>query len=394
MKKMCIDELELQGKRVLIRVDFNVPLDPQGEVADDTRIQAALPTIRYALERGAKVLLISHLGRPKGRDPKLSLKPVAVHLSRLLQRPVQMAEDTIGEAVQAQVASMVEGDILMLENVRFHPEEEKNDETFSRALAALCDLYVNDAFGTAHRAHASTEGVTKFVPIAACGFLMRKELDYLGRVIASPERPFMAILGGAKVSDKLGVLQRLLDKVDGLLIGGGMAYTFLKAQGFEVGNSLVEEKQLSAAQQILDRARALGVSFLLPIDHVVAEKVEAEVQVKIVGEAIPKGWMGLDIGPRTREAFAERIKKAKTIFWNGPMGVFELSPFREGTLFVAKAVAESGATSIVGGGDSVAAITQMGLHDQITHLSTGGGATLEFVEGRPLPGVAALTDRP
>lgn len=394
MKKMCIDELELQGKRVLIRVDFNVPLDPQGEVADDTRIQAALPTIRYALERGAKVLLISHLGRPKGRDPKLSLKPVAVRLSRLLQRPVQMAEDAIGEAVQAQVASMAEGDILMLENVRFHPEEEKNDETFSRALAALCDLYVNDAFGTAHRAHASTEGVTKFVPIAACGFLMRKELDYLGRVIASPERPFMAILGGAKVSDKLGVLQRLLDKVDGLLIGGGMAYTFLKAQGFEVGNSLVEEKQLSAAQQILDRAKALGVSFLLPIDHVVAEKVEAEAQVKIVGEAIPKGWMGLDIGPRTREAFAERIRKAKTIFWNGPMGVFELSPFREGTLFVAKAVAESGATSIVGGGDSVAAITQMGLADRITHLSTGGGATLEFVEGRPLPGVAALTDRP
>lgn len=394
MKKVCLDELELQGKRVLIRVDFNVPLDQQGEVADDTRIQAALPTIRYALERGAKVLLISHLGRPKGRDPKLSLKPVAVRLSRLLQRPVQMAEDAIGEAVQAQVASMAEGDVLMLENVRFHPEEERNDETFSRALAALCDLYVNDAFGTAHRAHASTEGVTKFVPIAACGFLMRKELDYLGRVIASPERPFMAILGGAKVSDKLGVLRRLLDKVDGLLIGGGMAYTFLKAQGFEAGNSLVEEKQLSAAQQILDRAKALGVSILLPLDHVVAEKVEVEAQVKIVGGAIPKGWMGLDIGPRTREVFAERIKKAKTIFWNGPMGVFELSPFREGTLFVAKAVAESGATSIVGGGDSVAAITQMGLADRITHLSTGGGATLEFVEGRPLPGVAALTDRP
>lgn len=394
MKKVCIDEMELQGKRVLIRVDFNVPLDQQGEVADDNRIQAALPTIRYALERGAKVLLISHLGRPKGRDPKLSLKPVAVRLGELLGRPVGMAEDAIGEAVKAKVTSMKEGDVLMLENVRFHPEEERNDEGFAKALAALCDVYVNDAFGTAHRAHASTEGVTKFVPIAACGFLMRKELDYLGRVVASPERPFIAILGGAKVSDKLGVLQHLLDKVDGLLIGGGMAYTFLKAQGFEVGNSLVEEEKLSEAQQILDRARALSISFLLPVDHIVAEKVEAEVQAKVVGEAVPKGWMGLDIGPRTREAFAEQIKRAKTIFWNGPMGVFELSPFREGTLFVAKAVAESRATSIVGGGDSVAAITQMGLHDRITHLSTGGGATLEFVEGRPLPGVAALTDRP
>lgn len=394
MKKVCIDELELRGKRVLIRVDFNVPLTPEGEVADDTRIKAALPTIRYALEQGARVLLISHLGRPKGRDPKLSLTPVALRLGQLLQRPVRMAEDCIGEAVQAQVASMAEGDVLMLENVRFHPEEERNDEAFAKALASLCDVYVNDAFGTAHRAHASTEGVTKFVPLAACGFLMRKELEYLGRIMASPERPFIAILGGAKVSDKLGVLQRLLTKVDGLLIGGGMAYTFLKAQGFEVGSSLVEEEKLSAAQQILDQAKALGVSLLLPLDHVVAEKVEAEAQVKIVSAAIPKGWMGLDIGPRTREAFAERIKKAKTIFWNGPMGVFELSPFREGTRFVAKAVAESGATSIVGGGDSVAAITQMGLHDRITHLSTGGGATLEFVEGRLLPGIAALTDQP
>ena len=395
MEKLSITDVELVGKRVLIRVDFNVPLDARQVVTDDTRIRAALPTIRYALDRGARVLLLSHLGRPKGKVvPAMSLAPAAKRLSDLLGKPVAMASDCIGEAVEAAVAQLAPRQVLMLENCRFHAGDEKNDEAMSRALAKLCDVFVNDAFGAAHRAHASTVGVTKFVPVAAAGFLMAKELEYLGRAMTNPARPFVAILGGAKVSDKIGVLQNLVTKVDALLVGGGMAYTFLKAQGMEVGASLLEADKLDVARTILEAARAKGVTFLLPVDHVIAQKVAADAETRIADStAIPAGWMGLDIGPKARAAFATAIRGAKTVVWNGPMGVFELAPFREGTFSVARAIAESGATSIVGGGDSVAAVTQAGLADRMSHISTGGGASLEFLEGIELPGVAALTDK-
>ena len=394
MAKVSIADLALKGKRVLVRVDFNVPLNEKQEVTDDTRIRAALPTIRHALGQGAKVLLISHLGRPKGKVvPSLSLAPVAARLSRLLGKPVAMAPDCMGDAVQAAVAALQPGQVLMLENCRFHAGDEKNDEAMGRALAELCDVFVNDAFGAAHRAHASTVGVTKFVPVSACGFLMAKELEYLGRAVTNPARPFVAVLGGAKVSDKIGVLKNLVSKVDALLVGGGMAYTFLKAQGMEVGASLLEADKLDMARAILHEARAKGITFLLPMDHVVAERAEATAATQLADStAIPPGWMGLDIGPKAREAFAKLIRGAKTVLWNGPMGVFELAPFREGTFAVARAIAASGATSIVGGGDSVAAATQAGVADKITHISTGGGASLEFLEGIELPGVAALTD--
>ena len=395
MEKLSITDVELVGKRVLIRVDFNVPLDARQVVTDDTRIRAALPTIRYALDRGARVLLLSHLGRPKGKVvPAMSLAPAAKRLSDLLGKPVAMASDCIGEAVEAAVAQLAPRQVLMLENCRFHAGDEKNDEAMSRALAKLCDVFVNDAFGAAHRAHASTVGVTKFVPVAAAGFLMAKELEYLGRAMTNPARPFVAILGGAKVSDKIGVLQNLVTKVDALLVGGGMAYTFLKAQGMEVGASLLEADKLDVARTILEAARVKGVTFLLPVDHVIAQKVAADAETRIADStAIPAGWMGLDIGPKARAAFATAIRGAKTVVWNGPMGVFELTPFREGTFSVARAIAESGATSIVGGGDSVAAVTQAGLADRMSHISTGGGASLEFLEGIELPGVAALMDR-
>ena len=395
MEKLSITDVELVGKRVLIRVDFNVPLDARQVVTDDTRIRAALPTIRYALDRGARVLLLSHLGRPKGKVvPAMSLAPAAKRLSDLLGKPVAMASDCIGEAVEAAVAQLAPRQVLMLENCRFHAGDEKNDEAMSRALAKLCDVFVNDAFGAAHRAHASTVGVTKFVPVAAAGFLMAKELEYLGRAMTNPARPFVAILGGAKVSDKIGVLQNLVTKVDALLVGGGMAYTFLKAQGMEVGASLLEADKLDVARTILEAARAKGVTFLLPVDHVIAQKVAADAETRIADStAIPAGWMGLDIGPKARAAFATAIRGAKTVVWNGPMGVFELTPFREGTFSVARAIAESGATSIVGGGDSVAAVTQAGLADRMSHISTGGGASLEFLEGIELPGVAALTEK-
>lgn len=395
MAKVSVADLDLKGKRVLIRVDFNVPLNERQEVTDDTRIRAALPTIRHAMGQGAKVLLVSHLGRPKGQVvPALSLAPVAARLSHLLGQPVRMAPDCMGEAVRAAAATLQPGQVLMLENCRFHAGDEKNDEGMSRALAELCDVFVNDAFGTAHRAHASTVGVTKFVPVSACGFLMARELEYLGRAVTTPARPFVAVLGGAKVSDKIGVLKNLVGKVDALLVGGGMAYTFLKAQGMEVGASLLEADKLDVAKAVLDEARAKGVTFLLPMDHVIAEKAEAAAATRTADStAIPPGWKGLDIGPKAREAFATVIRGARTVVWNGPMGVFELAPFREGTFAVARAIAASGAISIVGGGDSVAAVTQAGVADKITHISTGGGASLEFLEGRTLPGVAALTDK-
>jgi len=395
MAKLSITDLDLKGKRVLIRVDFNVPLSEMQAVTDDTRIRAALPTIRRALGQGARVLLVSHLGRPKGKVvPAMSLAPVAARLSQLLGAPVQMAPDCIGDAVKTAAAALKPGQVLMLENCRFHAGDEKNDEGMSRALAELCDVFVNDAFGAAHRAHASTVGVTRFVPVAAAGLLMAKEVEYLGRALTDPTRPFVAILGGAKVSDKIGVLKNLVTKVNALLVGGGMAYTFLKAQGMEVGASLLEADKRDLARSILDEARAKGVTFLLPMDHIIAERAAATAPTRIADStAIPAGWMGLDIGPKAREAFATVIRGARTIVWNGPMGVFELDPFREGTFAVARAIAASGATSIVGGGDSVAAVTQAGVADKMTHISTGGGASLEFLEGIELPGVAALTDR-
>lgn len=395
MDKLCIDDLDLKGRRLLLRVDFNVPLDPAGRVTDDTRIRAALPTIRYAVGQGARVLLLSHLGRPKGRVvPAMSLRPAAERLAELLGRPVGMAEDCIGPAVHARVAATGDGEVLMLENCRFHAGDEANDGAFAKELAASADLYVNDAFGAAHRAHASTVGITRFLPQAACGFLMRKELEYLSRVIGRPEKPFVAVLGGAKVSDKIGVVRNLVGKVDVLLIGGGMAYTFLKAQGQEVGASLLEAEQVPKAAEIMNAARARGVTFLLPLDHVVVERLEAGAPSRVVeSTGMPPGWMGVDIGPRAREAFAKFIGKGRTIFWNGPMGVFEMEPFDRGTIAVAEAVAASGALSIVGGGDSVAAVTKAGLAEKITHISTGGGASLEFLEGIELPGVACLTDK-
>jgi phosphoglycerate kinase len=394
MAKLCIDDLELPGKRLLIRVDFNVPIDEQGTITDDTRIRAALPTISYAIQHRAKVLLVSHLGRPKaGPNPKFSLRPVAGRLAALLGGPVEMAEDCVGPEVKARIDRMTPGDVLMLENCRFHPEEEKNDEMFSRALAELCDLYVNDAFGTAHRAHASTVGVTRFVKQSACGFLMQTELKQLGALLDHPARPFIAILGGAKVSDKIGVLANLLPKVDSFLIGGGMAYTFLKAQGHEVGSSRVEADGLKVAQETMEQAERSNVAIHLPSDHVIAERIDADAPTRLVDGNIPVGSMGLDIGSATISRFVREVERAKTILWNGPMGVFELLPFREGTFALAKAVAASGAHSVIGGGDTAAAVAQAGVADRMTHISTGGGASLEFLEGKELPGIAALTDK-
>ena len=392
--KLSIRDLELKGKRLLLRVDFNVPLKG-GRVTDDTRIVASLPTIRLAMEEGARVILLSHLGRPKGqRVAEMSLAPVAARLGELLGRPVPLAPDCVGEAVKAQVAALGDGDALLLENCRFHDGDEANDEAFARALADLAQLYVNDAFGTAHRAHASTVGVTRFLKPAAAGLLMDQELEHLGAALANPKRPFVAVVGGAKVSDKIAMLQHLLPKVDAVLVGGGMAYTFLKAQGFGVGRSLLEADRLDVARDVLKAAAGRGLTFLLPLDHVIAEMVDAAAATRVVDTPnLPDGWMGLDIGPKTREAFAKILARAGTIVWNGPMGVFEQPPFREGTVAVARAIAASGATSIVGGGDSAAAVALAGVTDKITHISTGGGASLEFLEGRELPGVVALTDR-
>lgn len=394
MPKLCIDDLDLKGKRLLIRVDFNVPLDEQGRVTDDTRIRGALPTINYAVRHGARVLLLSHLGRPKGApSTKFSLRPVAARLSALLGRPVEMADDCVGAQVRAQIDRMAAGQVLMLENCRFHAGEEKNDEAFARALAELCDVYVNDAFGAAHRAHASTVGVTRFVKQAACGFLMQTELEHLGALLDSPKRPFVFIMGGAKVSDKIGILTNLLSKVDSVVIGGGMAYTFLKAQGHEVGSSLVEADRVSMAKETMEEARRAQVAIHLPTDHIIAERVDAQAPARRVEGAILQGWLGLDIGPSTVGRYVQAIGGAKTVLWNGPMGVFEMPPFREGTFAIARAVAASGAHSVIGGGDTAAAVAQAGVAEKMTHISTGGGASLEFLEGRELPGIAALSEK-
>jgi phosphoglycerate kinase len=388
-----IDELQLGGKRVFIRVDFNVPLEGK-RVTDDTRIREALPTIRRALESGGKVILASHLGRPKGTDPKLSLEPAATRLSELLggKHEVILADDCVGDGVKKLVRELKDGQVLVLENLRFHKEEEANDEAFSRELASVADVYVNDAFGTAHRAHASTAGMVPFVKEKAAGFLMRKELDYLGRVLKNPEKPFVAILGGAKVSDKIKVIESLLPKVDALLIGGAMAYTFQKVQGVEVGKSRVEEDKLTLAQKILDAAARHKAALVLPVDHVVgSEPSEKGGKAETPDRAIPADKMGLDIGPKTRALFTQHIRSARTVVWNGPMGLFEVPQFAEGTRVVAEALANNrGAVTVIGGGDSAAAAQEFGVADRISHVSTGGGASLEFLEGRELPGVKAL----
>ncbi len=386
-----VDQLELRGKRVFIRVDFNVPLNKKNEIADETRILLSLPTIQYAIKAGGKIILASHLGRPKGKkDPAFSLAPVAERLSQLLGRTVRLAGDCVGVEVQEQINGMGEGEVLLLENLRFHPEEEKNDEAFSRALASLCDVYVNDAFGAAHRAHASTEGMTRYVKTVAAGFLMMKEVESLGKALINPVKPYVAILGGAKVSDKIGVIQNLLERVTTLLIGGGMAYTFLRAKGFEVGKSLVEENQLELSLRLMEEAEG-RVKFVLPSDHIAAERMDEQARRETVRNgAIPPDWICLDIGPETVRKFSEEVRTAKTIVWNGPMGVFEKEPFSHGTFAMARAVAESSAFTIIGGGDSVAAVNQAGVAERISHISTGGGACLEFLEGKKLPGIEAL----
>ena len=402
MAKLSIKDLPLSGKRVFIRVDFNVPIK-DGSVDDDSRIRASLPTIQYAIDHKARVILASHLGRPKGeRVDKYSIRPVADHLAGLLQHAVVFADDCVGEEAQSKVSALTDGDVVLLENLRFHAEEEKNDDNFARQLASLCDLYVNDAFGTAHRAHASTVGITHHVSKAAAGLLMEKELDYLGRAINNPEHPFVAILGGAKVSDKIPVINALIDRgVDKILIGGAMAYTFLKAEGFTIGKSLVEDSMLQTALEIKKRAEEKRIQLLLPTDHQVVDSYEPIKGQNIVTKTIPIeftniGLVGMDIGVETVAHFSSALQDARLIIWNGPMGVFEEPPFDQGTIGIAKAVADAadrGATVIVGGGDSVSAVTRAGVADRITHISTGGGATLEFLAGDELPGVAALSDK-
>jgi phosphoglycerate kinase len=393
MAKLSIRDVDLKGKRVFMRVDFNVPLDENGKITDDTRIHASLPTVKLATERGARLILASHLGRPKGKaNPKMSLRPAAVRLGELLAKPVQFADDCIGPQAEQAAMALTEGGVLLLENVRFHPEEEKNDPAFAQRLAALAELYVMDAFGSAHRAHASTEAIARLLHPAVAGLLMEKEIEYLSKAIHNPSHPVVAIVGGAKVSDKIDLLKNFLNQSDNILIGGAMAYTFLKAQGAGVGMSRVESEKLGLARELLDAAALRKVALKLPQDHVVAEKIDASAAAETV-MLIPAGRMGVDIGPATRAEFAGLIKPAKTIVWNGPMGVFEIPQFAEGTLAVARAVASSGATSIVGGGDSVAAVKKAGVADKISHISTGGGASLEFLSGIRLPGVEALTEK-
>ena len=396
MNKKTIRDVNVEGKRVFVRCDFNVPLDENGKITDENRIQGALPTIKYLLDHGAKVVLASHLGRPKnGPEAKFSLKPVAERLNQLLGGKVTMANDVIGEDAQKKVAALKNGEAVLLENVRFHKEEEKNDPEFAKKLASFADIFVNDAFGTAHRAHASTEGISHFVKTSVAGFLIEKELEVMGGALADPKRPFVAILGGAKVSDKIGVINNLLEKVDKLLIGGAMAYTFIVAKGGKVGMSKLEADKVDLAKELLEKAKAKGVELYLPVDTVIAQEFKADAESKVCETmAIPDGWEGLDIGPKTAELFAGVIKTAKTVIWNGPMGVFEFPKFAVGTKAVAQALADKPkAITIIGGGDSAAAIEQLGYADKVTHISTGGGASLEFLEGKVLPGIACLNDK-
>lgn len=395
MNKKTVRDIDVNGKKVLVRCDFNVPIDGNtGMITDNRRIRGAIPTIRYLLDNNAKVILCSHLGRPKGEvNPKYSLKPVAEELSKLLERQVSLAKDVIGEDAERLTSNMKAGEVVLLENVRFHAEEEKNDSEFAKKLASFAEIYVNDAFGTAHRAHGSTAGVADYLP-AVSGFLIEKELEFLGSALENPKRPFVAILGGAKVSDKIGVIENLLEKVDTLIIGGGMAYTFYKAQGHSIGTSICEEDKLDLAISLLEKANQKGIQLLLPIDNHVSTEYSNDGEDKFVDSTeIPDGYMGLDIGPKTIEIFKSAIKNAKTVLWNGPLGVTEFSKFAEGTRAIATTLAESDAVTIIGGGDSAAAVEKMGLADKMTHISTGGGASLEFLEGKVLPGIACLNDK-
>lgn len=394
LNKKTVEDIDVSSKRVLVRCDFNVPLDADGNITDENRIQGALPTIQYLIGKGAKIVLCSHLGRPKGEfNMKYSLAPVAKRLSELLGKEVVMAKDVIGEDAKAKAAALKDGDVMLLENVRFHKEEEKNDPAFAKELASFGDVFVNDAFGTAHRAHASTAGVADYLP-AVSGFLIKKEIDFLGNAVSNPKRPFLAILGGAKVKDKIGVINALMDKVDALIIGGGMAYTFLKAKGGSIGDSLLDEERIGYAKEMMQKAEEKGVKLLLPSENVIADAFDNNANIKYEdGMHIPDGWQGLDIGPKAIEEFGKVIKEAKTIVWNGPMGAFEMPNFAKGTEAVAKMVAEADAVTIIGGGDSAAAVEQLGYADKMSHISTGGGASLEFLEGLELPGIACLQDK-
>jgi phosphoglycerate kinase len=395
LNKKSVDDINVKGQRVLVRCDFNVPLQ-DGKITDEVRIVEALPTIKKLINDGGKVILCSHLGKPKGPDPKATLAPVAERLSQLLGKEVVFANDdnVVGDKARAAIAAMKDGDVVLLENTRFRPEESKNGEAFSKDLASICDVFVNDAFGTAHRAHCSNVGVTQYVKTAVVGYLMQKEIEFLGNAVNNPVRPFVAILGGSKVSSKISVIENLLDKVDTLIIGGGMAYTFMKAMGEEVGNSLLEPDYLDYAKQMLEKAEKKGVKLLIPVDTVVAQSFSNDVPFKTVKRGgIEPGWQGLDIGEETRKLYADAIKDAKTVVWNGPMGVFEMSNFAAGTIAIAKALSEIEATTIIGGGDSAAAVNILGFGDKVTHISTGGGASLEFLEGKELPGVAAANDK-
>lgn len=394
INKKTIEDVDVKGKKVIVRVDFNVPLDENKKITDDNRIVGALPTIKYLVEKGAKTILVSHLGRPKdGFEDKYSMKPTAVRLSELLGKEVIMAKDVIGEDAKAKAAALKDGEVLMLENVRFHKEETKNDAAFSKELASMAEIYVNDAFGTAHRAHSSTAGLADYLP-AVCGYLIQKEIEVMGKALSNPERPFVAILGGAKVSDKIAVIENLIDKVNTLIVGGGMAYTFFKAKGYSIGTSICEDDKVELAKNLLDKAASKGVKLLLPVDNVVGLEFKNDTERKVVNsDSIPDGWMGMDIGPKTVELYSGEIKNAKTVVWNGPMGVFEFPNFENGTKEVARAVASSGSVSIIGGGDSAAAVEQLGFADKITHISTGGGASLEFLEGKVLPGIDVLLDK-
>ena len=387
-----IDQIEMKGKRVFLRVDFNVPMDKEGNVTSDKRVRASIPTINYALERGAKLIIASHLGRPKGkRVAEMSLKPVVKVLSGLLQKEVMFLDDCVGSAIEQAVAKMKEGDIILLENLRFHPGEDKNDAEFAKQLAALCDIYIDDAFAVSHRAAASNSAITEFVPICAAGFLLKNEVEYFKKAMVNPAKPLAAIIGGAKVSDKIGLLENLIDKVDKIIIGGGMAFTFLRAAGYETGKSLCEEDMLDTARKVVDKAKQKNVQFLLPVDAVIAQAATAEAEAKVCSvREIPKDWIGLDIGPATISMFSEALKGVKTIIWNGPMGMFELTPFSKGTFELAGVVANSGALSIIGGGDTDTAIKKAGLSSKMSYISTGGGAFLEWLEGKTLPGIAAL----